>query len=369
MKIKIYLKLFIFFFIVIFSNPTLAFETSVAEKYNDIFTNNILTQSDIENYRAAYIFQEQCKWKSANKHILKISDTLLMGHILAQRYLHPKCYTSKYLELYYWLKKYNDHPQAKRIYRLAIKRMPKGYKSPSKPIKPSGIVGDKIVSKKSTKYKTSKKLSKNQRVEKQKLINAVKSRVNRGWPTGAVKILNQRDVNILLDQVELDQQKELIAKGYFLANKNELAIQYASEALINSSKYVPYAAWTAGLASWRLEQYEKAADFFTLFSISLKNDTWHQASGSFWAARSYAKLGQYDNINFWLQRASLNPNSFYGMLSLEILGIEEKIKWQTKQTLNTSNSKLLNLPSGKRIQSLIQVGFNEELEKEIVHIN
>ena len=154
MKIKIYLKLFIFFFTIIFSNLTLAFETSVAEKYSEIFTNSILSQNDIENYREAYVFQEQCKWKSANKHILKISDTLLMGHILAQRYLHPKCYTSKYLELYYWLKKYNDHPQAKRIYRLAIKRMPKGYKSPSKPINPSGIVGDKVVSKKSTKYKT-----------------------------------------------------------------------------------------------------------------------------------------------------------------------------------------------------------------------
>ncbi len=247
--------------------------------------------------------------------------------------------------------------------------MPKGYKSPSKPIKPSGIVGDKITSKKSTKYKTSKKLSKNQRLEKQKLINAVKSRVNRGWPTGAVQIIQQRDVSLLLDQVELDQQKELIAKGYFLANKNELAIKYASEALINSAKYVPYAAWTAGLASWRLNQYQQAADFFSLFSISLKNDTWHQASGSFWAARSYAKLGQYNNINFWLKRASLNPNSFYGMLSLEILGVEEKIKWESKTTLNTSNSKLLNLASGKRLQSLIQVGFNEELEKEILHVN
>ena len=98
MKIKIYLKLFIFFFTLIFSNLTLAFETSVAEKYSEIFTNNILSQNDIENYREAYVFQEQCKWKSANRHILKISDTLLMGHILAQRYLHPKCYTSKYLE-------------------------------------------------------------------------------------------------------------------------------------------------------------------------------------------------------------------------------------------------------------------------------
>ena len=346
-----------------------AYEISVAEKYNEIFTTNILNHNDIINYRQAYLFQDECKWKSANKHILKISDKILMGHILAQRYLHPKCYRSNYLELYYWLKKYNDLPQAKKIYRLAIKRMPKGYKSPTKPIKPIGIIGDKIISKKSNKYKSSKKLSKNQRIEKQKLINAVKSRVNRGWPTGAVKVLQNRDVNLLLDQVELDQQRELIAKGYFLANKNELAVKYASDALINSSSRVPYAAWTAGLASWRLQEYKKAADFFSLFSITLKDDAWHQTSGSFWAARSYAKLGQYNNINFWLERASQNPNSFYGMLALEILGIDEKILWGSNNTLNTSNSKLLNLPSGKRLQTLIQVGLNDELEKEIIHIN
>ena len=360
--------IFIILFLFI-SKLSHAYEISVAEKYSEIFTTNILTQNDIINYRQAYVFQEECKWKSANKHILKISNKILMGHILAQRYLHPKCYRSNYLELYYWLQKYNDLPQAKRIYRLAIKRMPKGYKSPTKPIKPTGIVGDKVISKKSNKYKSSKKLSKNQLIEKQKLINAVKSRVNRGWPTGAVKILQQRDVNLLLDQVELDQQKELIAKGYFLANKNDLAVKYASEALVNSSARVPYAAWTAGLASWRLNEYKKAADFFSLFSISLKDDAWHQTSGSFWAARSYAKLGQYNNINFWLERASQNPNSFYGMLALEILGIDEKINWGSNNTLNTSNSKLLNLPSGKRLQSLIQVGFNDELEKEIVHIN
>ncbi len=369
MNINLFPKILLGIYLLMFCKLSYAFDDKIASKYNDIFTKNILSQEDITNYRSAYNFQEACKWKSANKHILKIKDKTLMGHIFAQRYLHPTCYRSKYLELYYWLKKYNDHPQAKRIYRLAIKRMPKGYKSPNKPIKPNGIVGDKIVTKKSTTYKSSKKLSKNQRLEKQKLINAVKSRVNRGWPTGAVKILQQRDVNILLDQVELDQQKELIAKGYFLANKNDLAIKYAREALVNSSMQVPYAAWTAGLASWRLEEYQQAADFFSLFSISLKDDAWHQTSGSFWAARSYAKLGEYDNINFWLKRASQNPNSFYGMLALEILGVEEKIEWKTKKTLNTSNSKLLNLPSGRRLQSLIQVGLNDELEKEIVHIN
>ena len=42
-------------------------------------------------------------------------------------------------------------------------------------------------------------------------------------------------------------------------------------------------------------------NIFLLFSISLKDDAWHQTSGSFWTARSYAKLGRYDDINFWLK--------------------------------------------------------------------
>ncbi len=352
-----------------FSSKAFAYQIDISEKYNDIFSSKILNEADTYNYQQAYLYQDKCKWKSANSHILKIQNKILLGHIYAQKFLHPNCYKSKYLELYYWLKKYNDHPQAKRIYKLAIRRMPAGYKSPTKPSLPSGIKSETTSSVKKNKYRSTKKLSNGQRAEKKKLINGIKSRVNKGWPTGALKLLNQRDVDLLLDQVEIDQQKELIAKGYFLANKNKLAIKFASEALINSAKYVPYAAWTAGLSSWRLEKYEDAARYFSLFSISLKDDAWHQTSGSFWTARSYAKLGSYDDINFWLKRASNNPNSFYGMLALEILGVEDKIKWNQRAVLNKNNSKLLNLPAGKRLQSLIQVGFADELEKEVIHIN
>ena len=370
MKIKFNKSILFLLFIKIFltSNAN-AFQDDITKKYNKIFSSPILSSEDVNNYQKAYYFQEKCKWKSANSYILKIQDKTLLGHLYAQKFLHPNCYKSKYLELYYWLQKYNDHPQAKRIYKLAIRRMPPGYKSPTKPSLPLGIESENVKAKKNYKYKSTKKLSSSQRAEKRKLINAIKSRVNKGWPTGAVELLKQRDVKLLLDQVEIDQQKELIAKGYFLADKNELAIQYASEALVNSAQYVPYAAWTAGLCSWRLKKYQDAANYFSLFSISLKDDAWHQTSGSFWTARSYAKLGRYDDINFWLKRASNNPNSFYGMLALEILGVEEKIEWSNEKNLNKNNSKLLNLPAGKRIQTLIQVGFAEELEREIVHIN
>ena len=369
------MKIFKFFFILLISFFTLTANASVihkkiSTKYSAIFSNYLLSNSDVKNYQRIFELQEDCKWKRANKHILLIDNKILMGHILSQRYLHPRCYRSQFLELTHWLKKYNDHPQAKRIYRLAIKRMAKGYKSPNKPIKPLGIEKEDLISlNNNILYKSKKKLSKNQRHEKQKLINAIKSRVNRGWPTGAVQLLNQRDVSILLDQVEIDQQKELIAKGYFLANKNELSIKYSTEALKKSALQVPYAGWTAGLAAWRLEKYNLAAEFFSNFSISLKHDVWHQASGSFWAARAYAKLNRYDNINFWLNRAAKNPNSFYGFLASDILGIDTPINWKFSKTFDSEKNKFFSLPSGKRIQALIQVGLPFQLEDEIVYMN
>ena len=367
------MKIFnIFFLILVFScsvNASLINkETSL--KYNKIFPDKFLSDDDKLNYQEIFQYQENCKWKKANSLIFKIKNKVLMGTVLSQRYLHPRCYKSKFIELTYWLKKYNDQPESKKIYSLAIKRMPDGYKSPNKPIKPIGISKEKITSTKiKNTYKSKKKLSKQQRSEKQILINTIKSRVNKGWPTGALKILNQRDVRILLDSVEIDQQKELISKGYFLANKNKLAIQYAEEALEKSSAYAQYAGWTAGLAAWRLEEYELAASFFSNFSISLKDDVWHQSSGAFWASRAYAKLKKFEEVNFWLKRASINPESFYGLLASHILGINDPIDWGSSINFQTLDIDLFSLPSGQRIKALIQIGFTNQIEKEIVFLN
>ena len=149
------------------------------------------------------------------------------------------------------------------------------------------------------------------------LIN-IKSRVNKGWPTGALKLLNQSKTTKILDSVEIDQQKELVAKGYFLANKNKLAVKYAQEALKRSRDFVPFANWTAGLASWKLKDYSSSSNFFSNFAIALKDDPWHHSAGSFWAARSYGELNDYKKINFWLIMAAKNLNTFYGQLSNSI---------------------------------------------------
>tara|TARA_Y100000590_G_scaffold432718_1_gene549048 strand:- start:2885 stop:4621 length:1737 start_codon:yes stop_codon:yes gene_type:complete len=361
----------IFFILIFFIKISYAaiIKENISQKYFNIFDDIVLLEEDIKNYRKILKLQNDCKWKLANKYILKLDNDILMGHILAQRYLHPRCYRSQYIELSSWLKKFNDLPQARRIYRLAIKRMPKGYKRPQTPSTVVGIKKSNLQKKIKKVYKSNLKLTKNQKRERDKLIAGIKSRVNKGWPTGAVNLLKQRDVKTLLNQVEIDQQKELIAKGYFLANKNELAIKFSNEALEKSYIHVPYVNWTAGLSAWRLKDYKLAAKYFSDFSISLSDDEWHQASGSFWAARSYAELNEYDNINFWLKRAAKNPTSFYGILATNILGIENPFDW-SKKTLSVEIEKKINsLPAGKRIKALIQVGLIDELEKEIVKIN
>jgi len=183
MKIYKLITILIALFFISFTNQASVIHLDISKKYKKIFEEKILSEEDVLKYQAIFDLQEECKWKKANKYILEISNNILMGHVLSQRYLHPSCYRSDFVELTHWLKRYNDLPQAKRIYRLAVKRMPQGYKSPVKPIKPIGIQKENLGSKKNSYYQSKKKLSKNQKLEKKKLINAIKSRVNRGWPT------------------------------------------------------------------------------------------------------------------------------------------------------------------------------------------
>ena len=99
---------FVIFF-VFFSKQIYAYQQDIVIKYDNIFSTKILSEEDVYNYQQAYKFQEKCKWKSANNFILKIKNKSLLGHIYAQKFLHPNCYRSKYLELYYWLKKYKEY--------------------------------------------------------------------------------------------------------------------------------------------------------------------------------------------------------------------------------------------------------------------
>ena len=84
----------------------------------------ILNDADAELYREIFRLQRKGQWRKADKAIKQLSDSILLGHVLHQRYMHPRRYRARYKELRGWMKKYRDHPDAKRVYQLALKRRP-----------------------------------------------------------------------------------------------------------------------------------------------------------------------------------------------------------------------------------------------------
>ncbi|MEM9287972.1 MAG: hypothetical protein AAGA36_06520, partial [Pseudomonadota bacterium] len=93
----------------------------------------VLEAADVQRYREIFRLQAKGKWRAADTHIKALDNKLLLGHVLHQRYMHPTDYRSRYSELRGWLKKYADHPGAKRLYRLAVKRRGKA-RYPKRPI-------------------------------------------------------------------------------------------------------------------------------------------------------------------------------------------------------------------------------------------
>jgi hypothetical protein len=94
-----------------------------------------LSASDTELYQQIFALQDDGEIKGAAKLIKQLDNQLLMGHVLAQKYLHPTAWRSSFSELSEWLKKYNDHATASRIKWLSDRRRPKGAKAARSPKK------------------------------------------------------------------------------------------------------------------------------------------------------------------------------------------------------------------------------------------
>ncbi len=81
----------------------------------------ILSGSDKKYYKAIFAAQKEGDWETADSEMGKLSNPLLLGYVLADRYLHDDYITSPQ-ELSDWLAIYADHPQASRILALAKRK-------------------------------------------------------------------------------------------------------------------------------------------------------------------------------------------------------------------------------------------------------
>ncbi|TQV83510.1 lytic transglycosylase domain-containing protein [Denitrobaculum tricleocarpae] len=334
----------------------------------------VLSETDAQLYRDIFALQKAGKWRKADKKIARLGDQRLMGHLLAQRYLHPTAYRSKYKELSAWLKAYADHPQAPRLYKLALKRRPKNYRMPTRPeIRKAGprIAEASVTTAKPKKrfYKLpSKKLSKANRRAANSLKRQIHRNALRTRLSVTEKLLSGKKAKRLLHRAEIDDGYSKIAAAWFYYGNDQRAYNLASSAAARSRKYVPIADWIAGLAAWRLGDLEKAGEHFARLATAERASGWNKASGAYWAARVSLKLRKPAEMSHWLNIAARYPRTFYGLLARGALGLNLEFTSHLTEIDSTELEKLQSIPEGARALALAQVGRWSDAQDELLRL-
>ena len=322
-------------------------------------TLTVLGDSDARLYREIFRLQESGEWKAADKQIKKLSDRLLMGHVLYQRYMHPRAYRSSYEELKDWMHSYADHPEAGRIYKLAAKRRPANWKWPRKPAVPSVKIS---WTSPAPQQADPAEAAPNRPVRRRNSrdLRYAERRITRwlrmGAPTKALEYLETKSVSRHFDSVSYDEALADIARAYYHADMNEKSLELALSAANRSGKWVADAHWWAGLVAWRLHRYDVAAEQFSALANSRTGGKWLASGGAYWAARAYLVNRQPDKVVPMLRLAAAQPMTFYGVLGQEALALEHAMDWQVPSASPDAAREVLNVPAARRGLALMQIG-------------
>ncbi|HJN23779.1 MAG TPA: lytic transglycosylase domain-containing protein [Rhodospirillales bacterium] len=324
----------------------------------------ILSQEDAVLYRRIFDIQKNGEWKSADRLIKKLKNRLLVGYVLAQRYLHPTKYRSKYKELKRWLARYGDHPDARRLYKLALRRKPKNWRMPKRPVR-NYISGNSHNVAVPPRRSPAKRLSRQQRQEAKAYKQKINWWLRKGWTKAVKRLLLGGDVERLFSQVEFDEARARLGAAYFAAGRDEWALQWAAKAARRSGNFVSIAHWTAGLAAWRLKRFDVAAGHFETLAAIPGKSPWITSAAAFWAARTHLLNRNPEKVNRWLKVAAASPRTFYGLLSGRIMGMPMAFQWAAPALKKETLREVTATPTGRRTLALIQVGEMRRAERDL----
>lgn len=326
-----------------------------------------LSPADQKRYADIFRAQDDGDFDAADSKITALENGVLMGHVLAHRYLHPKTKAS-YAELRDWLDRYADHPQAERIYRLADSRRPEGVReqirtplSRKSPI----IVKAGQVSEDGKLYVSSLKRTETEKEQTADLLRTIRARIQDYEPTQALRLLETHPGRLSLDNVEFDQARALIGAGYLYAGNSDDALKYASAAMNRSGQYAPMGAWVSGLAYWQRQNYKRAARAFEVAATSPYSSGWMVSAAAYWASRAHMRDGNVRVVSHWLDKAASYPRTFYGLIATRALGQDHDFNWERPSADGARLRVIENTPAGQRGRVLAEIGRFEEAEAEL----
>ncbi|MGY9027945.1 MAG: lytic transglycosylase domain-containing protein [Candidatus Puniceispirillales bacterium] len=362
------------FFIVIIA--LFQFHTGIVFGKNNILeTNTLLSPEDIKIYKQIFNIQSKpiqnrnncncsSEWRKVDKLIKKIDNKILLGTVFAERYLHPSGWRSSYKQLKLWLDRYNDHPDAVRIYRIASKRKPKNFKNPNEPTKGFlngyGLYKENVLKPRFPLKKVNNKFSRSSYLISIKFRRAI----NKRKATYAEGLLNDKKNKKYLTKDEQSQLRAELSYAYFIFKYDNKAIRQARLSLSLSAKSNPLALWAGGLASWRQKNFELSKYFFNKLAEKTNGHDGIIAAGGFWSSRIAYAMGDPKKANYFLAKSASHERTFYGSLAMESLGYKYNPDFSLPEFDVDLIKKIKRFKGGLRALALIEVSEHHKSARE-----
>ncbi len=342
----------------------------VVEKADISLSGKTFPDKQARLYREVFLLQNVGDIKAADIKIKQITNNVLMGHVLAERYLHPTAYKTSFEELQDWMSKYADHPQAEQIHKLASLRKAKKtdtLRSPKQQNKIHGNLG--AVSKRGKSYKSTTPRTQGQDEKVRAFKKDIRRHLKRNEPTMALNILNTDYTLKFLDNVERDRLKAEIASGYLFVNKLDQALKLSNMAFNRSGDKAPLAGWVKGLVQWQRGHYNTAAKAFESAARSSYSSGWMVSAAGYWASRAHMRNGNVGQVSKWLELASSYPRTFYGLIATRALGHKTQFDWSVPNLKREHVKSIEKTKHGIRAIALIKSGEVTLAESELRNID
>lgn len=332
---------------------------------------NVLPADDAQEYRRVFDLQRQGDFRGADAMIARIGDRRLMGHVLAQRYLHARSRAVGYGDLAQWMASYADHPDAAAIYRLAERKRPRrnaaALRRPAaaESLNPDIELEDDLQPPPEQALPPGLADLGEARGQANALLGRVRARIRNGDLSGAGESLRAADARRLLSEGQIDYLAVLVAAAWIAEGNDAQALALAQPAAERSGAVVPRAHWIAGLALFKQRNFADAARHFEAMARVSGLRGWDRSAAAFWAARSHLRARQPARVNPLLRIAADQPRSFYGLLAIRLLGERMPFNFDPPPLSPRDVEVLRNSPAGLRALALIQVGDVPRAEAEL----
>jgi soluble lytic murein transglycosylase len=116
-------------------------------------------------------------------------------------------------------------------------------------------------------------------------------------------------------------------------------------------EWAAHANWIAGLAAWRMNDCEAASRHFRAVAYG-RSESELAAAGAYWAGRAEQACRRPHAVEPLLRAAARSPESFYGLLARETLGMDKSLAGGRLP----APGRVENLPNVRRALRLAEIG-------------